>query len=579
MECVALSKGFHVTDRRTVDGRGNGLFALAVVIFVVLVLVFKAHFAFWINTDATAYVSIARQYLAGGFARAVNGYWGPLLSWLLAPLLATGMEPLAAARWIEVAAGLGTLFAVRWLALRLGASRRSMGVLALCLCVPLADYSMLLVTPDILLVFLLVMYCGFVLPDAYRERRLYGIGAGLCGGLAYLAKSYALPFFLVHFVLINLMHLNRAGVAPAGAASRRREVLLNFAAGLAAFVLVAGPWVGVLTHKYGQLTCGTAGQRAHCLVGPEYYGDDPVFGTLIDPPSFDATSYWDDPAIVKLVAWRPWESEDLFYHQLWLICVNLWTMIRQVTGLIPFAAAAFLYFLGAAMGGHKSSNGPRSGGTGRDSETREGAEPVAAVTPDLYAYPLLSKVAVPLLLTVSVFAGGFLPIYVELRYLWFVVVLLTVMTVLVLQQFAISHKFRSAVWSFLATWLVLTCAIPPLNELLAQPDRGREPFELAVKLADTYHVHGNLASNDNWAPSLFTAFHMRARYFGQVPKEERASEEALVAALKKHGIDYYLVWGAEERLAPGPLAVKRFPEVTGGAIKGLRVYAMAKPES
>ena len=56
-------------------------------------------------------------------------------------------------------------------------------------------------------------------------------------------------------------------------------------------------------------------------------------------------------------------------------------------------------------------------------------------------------------------------------------------------------------------------------------------------------------------------------------------EEALVAALKKHGIDYYLVWGAEERLAPGPLAVKRFPEVTGGAIKGLRVYAMAKPES
>jgi hypothetical protein len=33
----------------------------------------------------------------------------------------------------------------------------------------------------------------------------------------------------------------------------------------------------------------------------------------------------------------------------------------------------------------------------------------------------------------------------------------------------------------------------------------------------------------------------------------------------------------EEKLSPGPFPVNRLPEVTGGAIKGLRVYAMAKP--
>ncbi len=571
-----------MSDRRATDGRGNGLFALAVTVFFALAMVFRPSFTYWINTDATAYVSIARQYLAGGFGRAVNGYWGPLLSWLMAPLLATGLAPLVAARVVELAAGVGALFAVRWLALRLGASRRSMGVLALCLAVPLAEYSMLLVTPDILLVFLLVMYCGFVLPDAYRERRMYGVGAGLFGGLAYLAKSYALPFFLVHFFLLNLLHWHRAGFAPAGespgpdsVAAARRAVLRNFAAGLAAFVLVAGPWVGVLSHKYGQLTCGTAGQRAHALVGPEYYGDDPVFGTLIDPPSFDATSYWDDPAVLKLVTWRPWQSEDLFYHQLRLVGENLWVMIRQVTTLIPFAAAAFLYFFGAAMGGHKPSPTPRTGGMAPDPQPGHAAAPLSA-SPDLHTYPLLAKVAVPLLLTVGVFAAGFMPIYVEIRYLWFVVVLLIVMTVLVLQQFAITHSFRSAVWSFLATWLVLTCAIPPLDDLLAKSDRGREHLELAQKLADNYHVHGNLASNDQWAPSLFAAFHMKARYFGKVPKEERATEDALVAALRKHGIDYYLVWGAEGQLAPGPFVENRFPEVTGGAIKGLRVYAVSK---
>lgn len=565
-----------MSDRRMVDGRGKGLFALAVVIFAALAMVFRPSFAYWINTDATAYGSIARQYLAGELSRAVNAYWGPLLSWLMVPLLATGVAPLVAARVVELSAGLGTLFAVRWLALRLGASLRSMGVLALCLTVPLASYSMLLVTPDILLVFLLVLYCGFVLPDAYRERRIYGLGAGVCGGLAYLAKSYALPFFIVHFILINLLHVHRAGlVADAGCTSRRRAVLLNFAAGVAVFILIAGLWVGVLSHKYGQLTCGTAGQRAHCLVGPEYYGDDPVFGTLIDPPSADATSYWDDPAVVKLVAWRPWQSEDLFYHQLWLVVDNLWTMIRQVTCLIPFAAAAFLYFLGAALGGHKSSSGPRSGAMPNAPEPGQGPEPVALPSPDLYSYPLLSKVAVPLLLTVGVFSAGFMPIYVELRYLWFVVVLLVVMTVLALQQFAVTHRFRSAVWSFLAMWLVLTCAIPPLNDLIAQPDRGREPFELAQKLSGDFRVHGNLASNERWGATLFTAFHMKARYFGQVPKDERQTEAALVTALKRHGIEYYLVWGAEDRLSPGPFSENHFPEVTGGVIKGLRVYALS----
>ena len=540
-----------MSSRQTPDGRGNGLFILAGVIFVGLALTFRSSFAFWINTEATAYLSIARQCLAGGLVHAINGYWGPLFSWALVPGLALGAAPLPAARWTELAFGLAALLAVRWLALRLGASRRSVGVLGLCLAVPLASYSMIVVTPDILLLFLLMMYCGFVLPETYREHRSHGAAAGLFAGLAYLAKSYALPFFLAHFTLINLVHLYRAA-----AGQRRRAVLLNFAAGLAVFVLVAGPWIGALSHKYGKLTFGTAGQRAHAMIGPEYYGDDPVFMTLIDPPTADATSYWDDPAVVKMVTWRPWQSKDLFSHQLRVLGINLWATIRELTTAIPFALATLLYCIGVVLRRHT---------------------PVATPPPDLEAYPLLRKTALPLLLTVAVYAGGYMPVFVELRYLWPVVVLLIVMTVLILQQFAMTHRFRPAVWTFLATWLVLTCTVVPLNNLLASPNRGKDALVLAGKLAGDYRVHGNLASNDRWATSLFAAFHMKARYFGQAPEELVANEERLVEALKKHGIDYYLDWGTEDRLTPGPFVASHFPEVTGGAIKGLRVYAISKP--
>ena len=549
------------------DGRGNGLFMFAVGVFVVLVLVFKSSFGIWINTDATAYVSIARQVLAGGFERSINGYWGPLLSWLMVPGLAAGQLPLVAARTVEVVAGLGALLAVRWLALRLGASRRSIGVLGLCCVVPLASYSMVTVTPDILLLLFVVLYCAVVLPETYRERRHQGAVAGLFGGLAYLSKCYALPFFLAHFFLITLLHLRRAS-GDADPAGCRRAVLRHFGSGLLVFALLAGPWIALMSHKYGTLTLGTSGQRAYALVGPEYYGDDPVFTQLIDPPSFDATSYWNDPALFKMVSWRPWDSEDLFYHQLWVIHDNFWDIVRMLALAVPFGLAALFYTIGAVLSGHKPPD--RTGPPPAPGE-------VVNLGPDLHTYPLLRTASAPLLITVGIYTGGYSATYVELRYLWPVLILLSLMTVLILQQFAVTHRFRSAVWSFLATWLVIACAATPLSDLLSNPNRGREPLKLAKRLSAEYGVHGNLASNDNWAPSLFAAFHMGARYFGRVPAEARKDEQTLRAALDRHGIDYYLDWGPEDRLAPGPFATSRVPEVTGGKIKGLRVYALKAP--
>jgi hypothetical protein len=460
---------------------------------------------------------------------------------------------------------------------------------------------MILVTPDVLLLFLLTMYCGFVLPEGYRDHGLRGVGAGLFGGLAYLAKSYALPFFLVHFVLINLMHLHRASSgagfsslrksrpegrpAPSGLAGEgRRRVLRNFALGMLVFIAVIGLWVGLLTQKYGTFTFGTAGKRAFAMVGPEYFGEDPVFETLLAPPSPGAMSYWDDPTVVRLNTWGPWQSKALFQHQLKLVGGNLWEMSRQITVLFPFSVGTLLLFCGTVLAGlflrreratrQSLDAGSDSSGTSPsirvDTHPDSKGLPGEDVSPD---EPLesLATVALPLLLTVAVFAGGYMPIFVEIRYLWLVVVLLILMTVLALQALAFGRKTLSF---FLATWLVLTCAVPALNELVAKSNQGREHARLAARLARDYTVHGNLASNDCWDQVLFAAFHMKARYFGRVTKDDSSSEERLVATLMQHGIDYYLVWGAEDAFTPGPFPKSRLPEVTGGGIRGLRVYSI-----
>ncbi|MHC4720172.1 MAG: hypothetical protein ACYSYT_06835, partial [Planctomycetota bacterium] len=50
------------------------------------------HYRYQINPDGISYISVAQKYLAGDFAGAINGYWGPLYSWLLMPFLYFGIE-------------------------------------------------------------------------------------------------------------------------------------------------------------------------------------------------------------------------------------------------------------------------------------------------------------------------------------------------------------------------------------------------------------------------------------------------------------------------------------------------------
>ena len=58
-----------------------------------------------LNPDAIAYCRIAGYYAAVEWDLAVTGYWGPLLSWLMVPLLKLGCAPLVAARVVMAASG------------------------------------------------------------------------------------------------------------------------------------------------------------------------------------------------------------------------------------------------------------------------------------------------------------------------------------------------------------------------------------------------------------------------------------------------------------------------------------------
>ena len=58
-----------------------------------------------LNTDAIAYMRVAEYWSTGNLDFAVNGYWGPLLSWLMVPFLWLGVETLFAAKLAMLISG------------------------------------------------------------------------------------------------------------------------------------------------------------------------------------------------------------------------------------------------------------------------------------------------------------------------------------------------------------------------------------------------------------------------------------------------------------------------------------------
>ena len=80
------------------------------------------NYQYKLSRDLTSYISIAQKYFDGAYYDAINAYWSPLFSWLLALFLGWSESPLIAVRIFCLFIGLLTILSVRVLASRFALS-------------------------------------------------------------------------------------------------------------------------------------------------------------------------------------------------------------------------------------------------------------------------------------------------------------------------------------------------------------------------------------------------------------------------------------------------------------------------
>jgi hypothetical protein len=295
-----------------------------------------------INSDAVSYIRIAQYYLRGQTDLMVSGVWGPLLSWLILPWLLLFDDPLLAAHAAVAVSAVIFLFGCFCIlrAVRLPAPVIVIGTwIALFLSVA---WSEAVITPDLLMAGLFCCGTSLLLSGRWVTNARTALGAGVALGLGYLAKAVVLP-------AAALMIIALAGTHVAVYRSTLRQTVHATAIFVVGFLIVAGPWIGILSYKYRRPVFSTTGPIQHAIVGPpdtfRYHPDQQHF--YKPEPGRISTS--EDPTYLPYKYWSPFEHVTYAVHQLRLIRQNAHTAVQYMKSFDWFGlgliSAIFGYLL------------------------------------------------------------------------------------------------------------------------------------------------------------------------------------------------------------------------------------------
>ena len=215
-------------------------------------------------TEGTTYATIARNLAAGrgyvGILGVRDFFVPPLYPLLMAGLMRLGLDALWAGRLLSLILGALLPLPVYWLTRELS-DRRSAGLFAALL---IAGHPLLIIYAGRVwseITYSFLVWCGLCCAWAALTRGKWTAAAltGLCFGAAYLTRHEGAVYFAVFLTLMVVAWAwkrmqGRKGAREQGSRNAKVATLLvRMAAALAAFALLAAPYVVWLSGQAGRL--------------------------------------------------------------------------------------------------------------------------------------------------------------------------------------------------------------------------------------------------------------------------------------------------------------------------------------
>jgi hypothetical protein len=360
-------------------------------------------------------------------------------------------------------------------------------------------------SPDLLVVLILIWYFIFIFDENYSKKKYSGLLCGLSGSFGYFAKTYIFYFFLIHFLLSNIVHYLTASL------SEKKKVVKNFFLGILIFIVIITPWIISLNKKYHIVTIATVG-RYNYYVYMLQTKDPPFEQGFIEPFNEGDTSSWDDPSYYQLKSASHSPSLDheitLIYSHINLI-LNSFTRFSLLSNVI--IGNIFLLIL-------------------------------------LYFKEILyRKNLFLLLLTWLVYPAGYIIIHLEERF-----ILINEVLIILAGGYLLSLLFKDKCIGRLSRKIVLVLfimsfSISFLNHLNHNKYTGKNIYDESKILKEKYNIKGKAGSDIIlWPRILEISYYLNLKYYG-VSKPHSTFAE-LKRDFERYELDYYFLCDRSDRV-------------------------------
>ena len=423
-----------------------------------------------LNPDGVVYILHAQHLLKGEYTASVSAYWGPLFSWLIAGIAAFRIDFLLSAKIVLLSCGYFFSIGVWVLSQRFITNLYARLMLVIIMTGASLVWATQILTPDLIVTTVLVWYFWILTDPRFPSKRL-SIIAGLLGGIAFLAKSYALPFFLIHFSVTCILLRGQYKVAPNTDKARLPRNIIVWLYGLVAFSAVVLPWIMVLSVKYHRLEAGSYGRINHALLRPGLAPlQHPIVSGLWEPPENTLTA-WEDPTILPYPVWPRLSVTDRLREYGYIIENNSQVALRLVQyDLLRFSQMGIILLLLTAL------------------------------------FARLRKLYWWLLLTIVIYSMGYILTMTtaDPRYFWPVLVLIAIFVFSVPENIPLRKEYKVA----LTLLFFASFSYQSLRDLrylywFTEPSTAYQ--EAADKIRSAYPLGSRVAA-DNWKEGLYISF-------------------------------------------------------------------------
>lgn len=501
-------------------------FASALLMCIMIFFIYP-HYQYYVDPDGTSYLTISRRYAKGDFFTAINAYWSPWACWLTAILIQQGLAAITASVIVNTLGAVGFLFISQSFFIRFNIMPKLQWLLNITLALFLCFAVFYQSFDDLWECFFLLSTLRITLADGFKNDPALWIVCGFIGALAYFAKAYSFPFFILNTICCTYFICKD---------NKAQWIKISLTA-IGVMMLCSLPWIWLLHDKYRTWTTSTAGSlnMSWYLVGHPYWQGG--IGYLVPPFYRDSPYYWEDPWFANGLTPHFWDSWHLLGLQFIRIGLNIWKFIVSSFQLSAFFIVVVGYVKWILL-------------------WKRGV----ALTKDQRV----------LMLSLLLFPLGYVLVNFESRYLWYMVPLAMVVGGVFIRQLKDGMSKNILLLVFPVSFLIY-----PAMGMIKMYDEGKNEYNIAQQLKEA-GIRGTFTSNAK--PGLETQRIVRLAYFSGNPcyvaPKPGIPQKELLKEIRKFNINYFFAVGVSNQNIPLDENGQPFPELHIDGIKDITILKL-----